>query len=421
MRDLHSGTLSDADRLRLEEYAKSDPFIADALEGYQSHADQDHSVLLKVIAQRIQNKNAERRPKLLPLSRGIVLQAIAASFVLILATWAVIYYVQIQNDSDHAALETPASSSIEHSTEVELSYLDTANSEVAANTGASDELDDEPSGLRANAQAKHEAEDKDKAKETLEQPIVSAPASATYSSDDKKYNEVESAMEKPTETLAAGSEAKTSVAKKDEGYYANQMDPSLMSRRITGQVIDGIGMPVMAAQLNIRNTNLLSTSDEYGRFEIILPEKSSSIEVSSTGYQDTTITVVQGQEDLVVMLNEVEPAPPGKISDKNIAAEKAGKSRNNKGFASGVQSNAFAEYIKLNSRFPIQENYHESGKSVLVEFSINSDGRPNIKKVKSTANKKYVQETQRLFYEGPAWICDDGVYPCVKEYTIYFQ
>jgi hypothetical protein len=87
--------------------------------------------LLKVIAQRIHNKNVERRPKLLPLSRGLVLQAVAASFVLILATWAVIYYVQKQNDTTLVAAEPVDTSSIEHSTEVELTYPDSSNGEIA--------------------------------------------------------------------------------------------------------------------------------------------------------------------------------------------------------------------------------------------------------------------------------------------------
>ena len=419
LRDLHSGTLSDADRLRLEEFAKTDPFIADALEGYQSHAGHDHSVLLKIIAQRIQNKNVERRPKLLPLSRGLVLQAIAASFVLILATWAVVYYVQIQNDPSLASVETADSSSTEHSTEVEMTYPDSMNEEMALSTGTSDELNDEPSGLRANAQARNQAKAEAKAKETLSEPEISAPASTTEVLDEDK-NEIPTTTEDATEALAAGSAHEKSATQKDDGYYANQMDPSLMSKRITGFVIDGIGLPIPAAHLNIQNTNLLSTSDEHGRFEIFLPDKTSSIEVSSTGYQDTIITVSQGQEDLVVML-ESESNTPGNISGGNAKTTQATKPLDNKGIIPGDQSLAFLEYLKLNSRYPIEQNYTALAKSVLVEFDISLHGRPYIKKVDTKADIKYRQEAIRLFQAGPDWICDDGVYPCVKEYTIYFK
>jgi len=417
LRDLHSGTLSEADRLHLEEIAKSDPFIADALEGYQTHAGHNHSVLLKVIAQRIQNKNVERRPKLLPLSRGLVLQAIAASFVLILATWAVLYYVQIQNDPSVAAVETSDSSATEHSTEVEITYPDSSNEELAASTGTSDELNDEPSGLRANANAKGKADAKNeaKAKETFDQQVVSAPA--TY----EDINEAPTTSENATKTLAAGSIPEKSSTQIDDGYYANQMDPALMAKRITGLVIDGIGLPVIAAHLNIQNTNLLSTSDENGRFEIFLPEKTTSIEVSSTGYKDTVITVTQGQEDLVVMLSESEPAAPGNITAGKTKSTQTAKPLDKNGIITGDQSTVFLEYLKLNSRFPIVQNFNALAKPVLVEFSISLHGRPYIKKVDTPVDIKYKQEAIRLFNEGPDWICEDGVYPCVKEYTIYFK
>ncbi|MEO5906720.1 MAG: hypothetical protein ABIQ11_08340, partial [Saprospiraceae bacterium] len=99
LRDLHSGKLSEDDRVRLTEIGKTDPFVQDALEGYKAHADHDHSALLKVLSQRIEHKSLKRHAKILPLSRGIVLQAVAASLVLILATWAVIYYVS-RDDQD---------------------------------------------------------------------------------------------------------------------------------------------------------------------------------------------------------------------------------------------------------------------------------------------------------------------------------
>jgi hypothetical protein len=433
LRDLHSGIISDDDRIRLEEMAKSDPFIADAMEGYQAHSDQDHSPLLRVIAQRIQNKNAERRPKLLPLSRGMLLQAVAASFVLILATWAVIYYVQKQNDATLVAVEPVDSTAIEHSTEVELTYPDSSNGEIAGTTGTADELNDEPSGLRANAYAKAKAEAETKAKAeaeakelvdgddrlTISEPVTSAPAAIHPASDAVLNTETNQVV---PETKAAGTSMDKSVAKKDEGYYANQMSPELMSRRIIGQVIEETGQPVTAAMVNILNTNLVTTTDDYGRFEFYPPEPSVSIEISNTGYKDTILSVTQSQQDLVIMIQKEDFAPAGGVLAGNETKAQTLRSESAKKIESANPPITFLEYLKTNSHYPIEDNYTPKSKSIYVEFEINSEGRPYaIKKINSRADNKYIAEAMRLVQNGPAWKCEGDEYPCIKKYTIYFK
>jgi len=59
LRELHSGTLSEQDRLRLVEIAKDDPFVSDALEGFHAHPDEAHAEHLDAIAAKIkQTKRA---------------------------------------------------------------------------------------------------------------------------------------------------------------------------------------------------------------------------------------------------------------------------------------------------------------------------------------------------------------------------
>ncbi len=233
MHDLHSGILSDADQLRMEEIAKTDPFIRDALEGYQAHADHDHSLLLKVLSERIQNKSKSRRPKLLPLSRGWVLQAVAASLVLILATWAVIYYVGKEDEVVFVAAQPESSPSMERSSEVLMTQPAEGDEDLAVDATSSVEMKNEPSGLRANAQVKAKDYVTSKAKEsattdvtiketddyTFTDPDLSAPASALPVIEETRDKDEETSP-KETETMAAGADDK-SISKRDEGFYAN--------------------------------------------------------------------------------------------------------------------------------------------------------------------------------------------------------
>src|SRR5687768_8288310 len=90
LRELHSGTLSEADRAQLEEIAGQDEFVRDALEGYRSAARHDHTKSLHTLSHQIRNKSVAKRRKLFPSTRQWVVQAVAASLVLILVTWTVI-------------------------------------------------------------------------------------------------------------------------------------------------------------------------------------------------------------------------------------------------------------------------------------------------------------------------------------------
>lgn len=97
LRQLHSGTLSEEDLRRLMEIAEHDPFVADALEGYTTHPDGEHAEYLEYLAEKITYRKRERRRWLIP---NLTITAIAASLLIILATYAVLYRI------DHTEKET---------------------------------------------------------------------------------------------------------------------------------------------------------------------------------------------------------------------------------------------------------------------------------------------------------------------------
>jgi hypothetical protein len=79
------------------EIAAHDPFVADALEGYTSHPDSEHAEYLEYLAGKIAHRKRERRRWLIP---NLTITAIAASLLIILATYAVLSRI------DHPQKET---------------------------------------------------------------------------------------------------------------------------------------------------------------------------------------------------------------------------------------------------------------------------------------------------------------------------
>ncbi len=106
LQDLHSGRLSVPDKARLEEAARVDPFVADALEGFASHPDTDHEAYLAHITTRIHHEHRPRRRWLLP---NMTVTAVAASVMLIIAAYAVISRIQPAGEESRLVVLEPDS------------------------------------------------------------------------------------------------------------------------------------------------------------------------------------------------------------------------------------------------------------------------------------------------------------------------
>ncbi|MGB3079890.1 MAG: carboxypeptidase-like regulatory domain-containing protein, partial [Saprospiraceae bacterium] len=434
---------------RMEELAKTDPFVQDAMEGYQANPDHDHSVLLKVIAGRIQRKNESRRPKILPLSKGWVIPAVAASLVLILATWAVMFYIEKQGDAVFVAAEPKGSTSIEHSTEVNLSEADSltddisSSSSFARNDNGQTSLKTDALPTSKPASAGKESVEKSK----TEKDIMKTPADdskniegtiadkETREGEDEITNEPVVTSPVPPMTLPAGRSAIEMSAdkslsagatsskintKKDEGYYANQMNPDLMSKRVSGKVVDEItGEPILFAPINIANTNLFELTDIDGNFNFYIPEPTAEIVVEYTGYFSTSSIVQQGQIDKVIVLHEGStiPDPRSEIELNKISLE------SKHAHFLKVDTEDFRQYLNNNSIYPLATTYDPVGKMVKLEFIINKKQMlDHIKVLKSSGGKQYEEEAIRLLKSGPSWRCEDALnFPCTREFTIYFK
>ena len=106
LRQLHAGTLSGSDLERLREIALEDPFVADALEGYAAHPDDSHAESLQYLESKIVSVRRERRRWLIP---NLTITAIAASLLIIIATYAVMTRMDHQSEEKTFVFVSPDS------------------------------------------------------------------------------------------------------------------------------------------------------------------------------------------------------------------------------------------------------------------------------------------------------------------------
>jgi TonB family protein len=422
LRELNAGTINDADFRQLESIAKDDPFVADALEGYQVHAQTDHATYLESLTTKINSQKRERRRWLIP---NLTVTAVAASLMIIVGLYAVITRMD-KNESPNLAAAT------EH----ELSIGKPGDTLGLYSPGESANENKEPDPPIASAQESPSAlpttpSSRDShSKNQSSNPIESKQSNSVKSSEDLADGKIitesapsghVSATMKEEERVMTPTEK---AGDKDMAYYANQMDPTIMAQRVTGRVISQNGEPLIGANLLVQGTNLGTVSQSDGKFELYLPKGDTPVDVVYGGYVDQEINLKPGDEDVEIRLDAL--SSPISTSVMAGAASKNKRADNASPKMSTVDIQAddnllFVDYLKTNSKYPLAENLNIPAKTVLLEFIVNTDGHPSqVKVIESSHDKALDDEAVRLIRKGPDWECKVA-YPCKVNYRIYFR
>ncbi|HSF88873.1 MAG TPA: carboxypeptidase-like regulatory domain-containing protein [Saprospiraceae bacterium] len=429
LRELHSGTLSERDRLRLVEIAKEDPFVSDALEGFHAHPDEAHAEHLEAIAAKIKQTKRERRRWLMP---NLTVTAIAASILLIVATYAVItrmeksadetLFVFVEPDSlarhdslaGGMAMETTTPAAEEAIRKMD--GKETATPSTVKDQSVSSQTESKHAKVQpapgVDAMAKTETpitESAPPSAQTSALPAAKESAKTVYTDDELKAAD---------EDIADQSQTETARAQRDEGYYANQMNPALMQSRVIGHVTDAqSGAPIMSAKLAVDYSNQLFYTNIEGGFELHIPQPEALLQVTYPGYADTSLVIRPSEENLVVEMK------PGNILSSNVTAGAKTKGPVPSGTLNPVTSfHTFYNYIAAASSLQLTSEASSARRKVTIEFTVRKDGRPKDIRVKeSSRDKTYDDEAKRLLESGPDWVCLGGEYPCTRSYTFYFR
>lgn len=413
LRELHSGTLSEQDLARLKEMALTDPFIADAMEGFYAHPDIEHANRLYVIEQKIKQTKRERRRWLVP---NLTVTAIAASVMVIVATYAVISRMQKDNEETLLVFVAPDS----------LSNIDTIVPDIAMedDTRYSSESREEKSEPANNIPPPGKTQETfaDK-KESKASPAVADQSSQKEMVAEEQPQSTKSTQSAPAASapamdgIAASSKNEMARSKSDEGFYANQMDPDLMNSRVTGHVVNAATDIPLSAKISVNYSNQFLYTDARGYFEFSIPDPVAVLQVSFSGLIDSTFVVKQGEENIQVGLRAGALIP-----NQAIAGAK------NKGPVTSITDPLieshllFSSYVHANALLQLTSEPTSARRKVVVEFKVKKDGRPtDITVIETSRDKTYDSEAVRLIKDGPEWVCIGGEYPCVRRYTFYFR
>jgi CarboxypepD_reg-like domain len=385
------GQLSDQAMQLLEKAALEDPFLADAIEGYEESKKQAVSFetgiadLRTKLAERI-NQRKRKTGILIQLSKWQV----AASLIVIigLAVFTVTYVNKRPGISQPTSRPEPATATSKKPPQEKINRDDSIKPDEQTIASVKP-----PKAGKISINKKEKALSQ-KADETSSGQN-NGRSSATVSSDtftdttqEKERSEV-LAKKDVTMPLAAAAKNEDRV----EGYSGIDIKPiaSPSGNYIKGVVIDDKGMPIPFAEVNLKGTNRHVFTDTAGFFKLYMkdPRLAALINVQPTGYESVSAELKPDSN----ITNTIQMHPSSVVLNKTVLL------KYNKP-PSIVGWDAFYSYIDSNKKINTTDSLLK-GEEV-ISFLLHPDGKLSSFRVEKSVSKAHDAEILRLIRMAPA-------------------
>lgn len=423
-----SGEANASDEKTLGALAEGDPFVQDALEGFEALPDGKHDQRLARLKTRLRQRTRQRA--LVVLSAP--LRRIAAVLVVGLMTGALWWFFQ---------LHTPMTS--EHSLAVQDAPAP-APEVAAAEDSAAQPLAEEAPAVPAPSPAElpqnrkplaarpQRAAPQAAAPQNSAQPEIPPPPVATRSSspDPSEGPSPSAAPAREAASPAPSAPAKSEPATRSHAAAALSIAESAKPQAsnasliISGKVTTAAGEPLVGASIQLAGTPQGAVTNQEGRYELAVPAHANParLVVSYTGYAAQTVLAAPGSQVNIVLsesglvLNEVSVA--GRQKRKPLAAGGAAwvTPQPRGGFS------ALEAHIARHKQAPKQaEAVPEDAASLSVEllFSVLPNGRLEGFIELNSPGAKWTREAIRLLRTGPRWENKTGRRQTAR-YTVVF-
>lgn len=399
----YSGQMTAQEMHALEKAALDDPFLADALEGYQlTRTPVADTAWLK---EQLQGKT--QKASVVPLAprKGYAFLRIAALVLLLLgAGWSVYYLMDPR--SDRLALEPKQESApVVQQAPPPVVVPDTAAQEKLTTAPQS-----APAAAPSTANVPRRRATRT-ATPTEAAPPVAATAAPVAEVKDADSGQPMMLREAEARDVAAAQRKAEVQPPALEGRVAGvELQQNVAANTFQGRVVDANNQGVPNATVSLRNNRTGVTTDVAGNFSLSAPDTAVKATVSAVGFQAKDITLNrQGQKANIVLqpsensLSEVVVTGYGTKRKEALArAQNTGRVYPTPGWK------YFEDYVQKN-RKPAGALSPQGLKGpVVLSFEVDRKGAPRNIKVDSSLSPQYDAEAIRLLREGPKWTREKG-------------
>jgi hypothetical protein len=420
----------------LEREALDDPFLMNALEGYET-AGKDQQLNLSELSERLQQRTSEKKGRIIPWK----IWSIAASVLVVLTIGGLWLSksppVEKERVANNISVPTPDKTAVESSKDTvetlppigqlpliaqnsksgpalkkayKLTDKTVYQEEISAadaptNAGNAVAVAEPAPVTLREARAKEEKSDNT---QQLGEAVVMGYTSKSKQdsiADAIVFNKKARVANASSSTILQGKVAGLTVIPADSKAQAE-------AQRITGIILSkNDGSPVIGAAIRVRGTNRSTVTNTDGHFALPVSGKTETLDIASIGYERKQVSVKSG-DSLKVELNQAG-------SSLNEVVEVRGNGDNEPVAESAHPQNgwsAFKKYLQANAILP-----DGTTGSVSITFTVAFDGILNDVKIKKSLNTVADQKAIDLIKAGPSWIANNNHKPEQVTVKVKFQ
>ena len=168
---------------------------------------------------------------------------------------------------------------------------------------------------------------------------------------------------------------------------------------IKGKVTDQKGEPLIGASVMYKVTNIGTVTDVNGEFSLLKKAENKQLTAQYIGYDPVEVPVDTSRTMLIAM-NEDQKG----LSEVVVVGHGVNKKANKDNTPQPVDGKRkYLKYLKKNLVRPTDETCAQVKGKVVLTFLVNRDGRPFHIKVKKSLCESSDKEAIRLVQEGPDW------------------
>ena len=247
-------------------------------------------------------------------------------------------------------------------------------------------------------------------------PVAAVPMMEEVSEETAALQEVVATID----TFESESDKKMKMAKVATILPQNNM--------IKGRVTDEKGEPLIGASVTYKGTNIGTITNMNGEFSLVKKDDKKRLTAEYIGYDPVEIRVDTSRTMLIAMnenkqtLNEVVVVGYGAKKNKKsttLGSDAKVKEQTEKEITPQpvIGKRNYQKYLKEHLVRPTDEKCAQVKGKVVLTFLVNKEGRPFYIKVKESLCESADKEAIRLIQEGPDWIYGNKL----VEVTVKFE
>jgi len=425
-----AGKLSPQQMHAMEKAALDDPFLAEAMEGYEAMKGKEWNNHLIALREEIAGKGSVA--KVIPLHKSKSNWWKAAAAVLIIGAGAT--FTMLFNNGKKE--ETSDKQIVQTKTTVIDSILPGNTPQASAtenlNPTASATIEEKKTipGSIAKLEAPAKTENKYIPDPTGPQLKRATPSVITAAPENEN---VIAAVPPVNNNPAAGNtnpESKEMLAEKSKSAAKQSEDVSTLSQQknsapakreavlnnfFTAQVVAADNSPLPFTNISIKKENFGTYADAKGMVRLVSTDSILQVEVRSVGYQPKTFALRRNQAQTKIILQEDETAFKDNktVIRGDVAANKRSyRATLLKDSAVNVEPadgwDNYNTYVANNLDIPESNLKGDVHGEVELTFDVKSNGTISNIRVNKSLGAEYDEAAKRLLQEGPQWKVKKG-------------